>query len=593
MHTALPAPQETAEQAGGGRKMPDQPDPLRIQLLGAFHVAVGARDIHDSDWYLRKAKTLIKLLALAPGHRLHRGQITDVLWTDFDEGAAANNLHKALHIARRVLEPDLPSKTPSSYLHMDGDLVSLRSSGILSVDVEVFEAAVEQATTSGKPEDYRAAMDLYAELLPEDRYEEWAVRRRDGLKEVYASLGLDVARIYEQNRSVDDAISVLQEVTRLDPAHEHAHVSLMRLFTEAGYRQQALRQFHHLRDALRAELDAEPDGSTQRLYNQLLNDERGHAGLVEAGSAPSVSPTRGHHLGHALGGRDREISAFRQAMALSGRGEGTTLVITGEAGSGKSRLAAEFEHEATTSGAITLWGAAYTDRKRLHFWPVRVALEGFALRVAPELLQTLLGDAGPILGSVAPTIGMTVQSAGGALASNVTPEELADALSHFFDEVIEHAPLVVVLEDLHAADEDTLHLIGALAPKIAQRPVVLVCTLRSEEMATERIDRLCEGPVEGMQLAPLSPAELESLITRVLGGPVAPTVLDVILNLADGNPYYAEEAAEALRGRNRIRQVDGAWQLRERVRVSWNRDDLRQSSNASGDYLLSKKLRAS
>ncbi len=74
---------------------------LRIQLLGGFHVAIGSRSIEDRAWRLRKARSLIKLLALAPGHRLHREQVTDQFWPELEPDAAVNNLHYTLHVARR------------------------------------------------------------------------------------------------------------------------------------------------------------------------------------------------------------------------------------------------------------------------------------------------------------------------------------------------------------------------------------------------------------------------------------------------------------------------------------------------------------
>src|SRR5947207_843577 len=76
---------------------------LRICLLGQFSVSTGARTVDEGGWYLRKAKSLVKLLSLAPDHRLHRGQIIDVLWPELDPEAGTNNLHKVLHIARRAL----------------------------------------------------------------------------------------------------------------------------------------------------------------------------------------------------------------------------------------------------------------------------------------------------------------------------------------------------------------------------------------------------------------------------------------------------------------------------------------------------------
>src|SRR5262245_50052770 len=77
---------------------------LRVELLGRCRVTAGGRPVAEGAWRLRKAKTLLKLLALAPGHRLHREQAAATLWPDFDPAAAGNNLKQVLHAARRALE---------------------------------------------------------------------------------------------------------------------------------------------------------------------------------------------------------------------------------------------------------------------------------------------------------------------------------------------------------------------------------------------------------------------------------------------------------------------------------------------------------
>ena len=79
--------------------------PLRLRVLGGFHVAVGDRTVPESAWRLRKAKSLIKLLALAPERRLHRERVGELLWPDRDPAPLANNLHQAIFVARRALDP--------------------------------------------------------------------------------------------------------------------------------------------------------------------------------------------------------------------------------------------------------------------------------------------------------------------------------------------------------------------------------------------------------------------------------------------------------------------------------------------------------
>src|SRR5919205_3235284 len=91
---------------------------LAIQLLGDFRVSVGSRTIAEGEWTLRKAKSLVKLLALAPRHRLHREHVIDQLWPDMDPEDGANNLHRVLHVARHILEPDLAPRRASSYLQL-------------------------------------------------------------------------------------------------------------------------------------------------------------------------------------------------------------------------------------------------------------------------------------------------------------------------------------------------------------------------------------------------------------------------------------------------------------------------------------------
>jgi DNA-binding SARP family transcriptional activator len=77
---------------------------IHVSLLGGFSVAVAGQPVSD-HWRLRKAKTLVKLLALAPGHRIHREVAVGVLWPDAEPQVAANNLHQILHNVRKILGP--------------------------------------------------------------------------------------------------------------------------------------------------------------------------------------------------------------------------------------------------------------------------------------------------------------------------------------------------------------------------------------------------------------------------------------------------------------------------------------------------------
>jgi DNA-binding SARP family transcriptional activator len=186
---------------------------VRVKLLGGFSVSVGNRTIQQSEWRLRKAANLVKLLALASGHRLHREQIMDHLWPDSGTRAASNSLRSTLHVARRVLASD-PS-VGSRYLRSEGDSLVLCPQDDLWVDVEAFEAAALYAQRSREPGAYDAATELYVgELLPEDRYEAWAEDRRRKLDATYASLFLGLAWAHEEREDYGSAIEVLRKMAR-------------------------------------------------------------------------------------------------------------------------------------------------------------------------------------------------------------------------------------------------------------------------------------------------------------------------------------------------------------------------------------------
>jgi predicted ATPase len=156
----------------------------QVTLLGGFAAEAGGSSVPDSAWRLRKARELVKLLALADAHRLHREQAMDALWPDRGPESAANNLNQAVHAARRALGADAITLV-DGLLRLEAD-----------VDVEAFEDAAGDARRQGTGQAYRRALALYGgELLPENRYDDWASLERERLAALHGELEQKLAEL--------------------------------------------------------------------------------------------------------------------------------------------------------------------------------------------------------------------------------------------------------------------------------------------------------------------------------------------------------------------------------------------------------------
>src|SRR5262249_25490090 len=145
------------------------------------------------------------------------------------------------------------------------ELVALPADG-LWVDVEAFRAAGDRARRAGDPDAYAEAIGLYREgLLPDDRYEDWAIGPRDELQADYLALLEEQAALLESRGDVAGATRAVNMLIAADPLLEEGHVRLMRLYALAGRRADAMRQYEHLRE----ELGDEPGPEAQRLYEEV------------------------------------------------------------------------------------------------------------------------------------------------------------------------------------------------------------------------------------------------------------------------------------------------------------------------------------
>ncbi len=327
---------------------------MQIRLLGGFAVVRDGAPVPAREWRLRKARTLVKLLALTPDQRLHRDVLLDALWPGRDPASATNNLHQVLHVARRVLAG---AGSSAGLVELRDDVVVLRTHGPVDVDVRRFERLAGWARASGELGDLRAAVAAYTgDLLPEDRFEDWTVRRRDELRASLCDLLVDLAELTAElavrtggdgaGAYEAESFAAMRRALTVDPVHERAARGLMRRLVTAGRRSEALARYERLRDDLREAYGTDPDPETRRLYRDLLVGDHDSPPSPPAAALP-------HNLAPALTsfvGREREIADVHRLL-----GRGGLITLTGVGGAGKTRLAEEAARRLAGSYPGGIW----------------------------------------------------------------------------------------------------------------------------------------------------------------------------------------------------------------------------------------------
>jgi DNA-binding SARP family transcriptional activator len=224
-----------------------------VRVLGGFSVTVDDRPVSVDAWRSRRAADLVKLLALQSNHRLHREQVMEALWPDLSPEAAAANLRKAVHYARRAMGTEEAIATGSGMLE-------LWPHGALDVDFDRFLRDSDEALSSESRDACAFLVEKYpGELLPADRYEAWAEDAR--------------AKAQARFVAVLKGAGEWDRVLSIDPTDEQAHRALMQHYLVAGNRREAIRQFERLRDALREHIGVGPDPLTVALYEKVLESE--------------------------------------------------------------------------------------------------------------------------------------------------------------------------------------------------------------------------------------------------------------------------------------------------------------------------------
>ncbi len=537
--------------------------PLQVRLLGGFCIERSDVGQAVSDWPRRSAKTLIKLLAIQPGHALHREQVIDVLWPKMNAESALNSLAKALHVARRALQPGLPRREDSAYLRLADGMLLLDTERVI-IDADEFEQLAEDALRRREIAAYDAAFAAYGgELLPEDRYESWCSERRTALAELHTRLLLGMAEGLERRGSYSEAAERLRDVLQQDPTREAVHRQLMRLYAWIGAPDQAIRQFHSCEAVLRHELDLTVQPETISLYDEILANRpplqrsgqdraNGDGNGNGNGNLSQSSPVHAAANGCPFVARERVIRhMFGQLMQRDGEQLGM-IVVSGETGVGKSRLLDEFASQASARGAITLCGGRGAHAEQFACGAFAVALEDYAANRS-EAERTELARAYPALARFVPSLGVGIPFPAPAPDLRDYYLDLFPSIVQFLMDLARTKPVLLVLGDLHEADAVGLDLIKYLAHLAVGTPLLMVGALRDPDIeADPGLPQMIEAMTRErlwlrIDLHCLSRQATDQLVHAMLpSAHASDDTLAQIYAQSRGNPLFVRELVEGM-----------------------------------------------
>ena len=480
---------------------------VEIDLLGGFAVRVDGRPIPAADWRRRKAASLVKLLALAHRHTLHREQVIDALWPDTAIDDAGPRLHKAAHFARRVLGN-------SSALVLSGETVWLFPDAHVVVDVEEFERSAKQALAAldrdpGGWAAAAAAVDQWAgELLPDDPYEAWLEAPRDRLQQLHSELLRRSGR--------------WSELALADPADEEANLARARQLADSGNRGAALRQLERLERALRRELGVRPGPAVVSLRAELL-----------ASDAPETQrrPAR------MLFGRDTELRRIDRLIVAASTGEGRTLFVSGPAGIGKTAVVRWLDRRAEERGLRVGVGAAAALEGAWPYAPVLEALADLCRRY-PALLDGLADE-------YRSEIEGALRGSSPEWAGESRHQRLFVSAAELLRLAASGGGAVLIVDDAHDADEASLRLLHYLSRAAVGERILIVVAHRQwplrPAMDAMRRSLIGRGTSVPLDLGQLPDEDIRRLAGRAVGEDRV--LLERVVKLAGGNPFAAIELA--------------------------------------------------
>ncbi|MFF5289631.1 ATP-binding protein [Paractinoplanes globisporus] len=481
---------------------------LRLRLLGALTAEIDGRPVTMPS--SERARALIGWLALHPGCHA-RNTVAARLWPDAPQAAARASLRTSVWAVRQAWGP-AADVIVSSRLEIG------IPAGRMWVDVlDDTAAAGDEALLPGIDDEWAdEARAAHVE------------RRRQSLAEAAAEA--------EKDGRWDDAVRFARERCRLDPLDETAHRALLDRLTAAGDKAGAVRAARDFTEVLRSELGVRPAPATRAAHARL-----------RTGTTADRRP--------ALFGRGPQLQRLTSVWRTAADGAGQVVVLSGEAGIGKTSLLAEAVHRVSTGGGRTAVaaGTGAVGETPFALW----------LELARQLVATVVppprGAGWPVeLSRLSPELGARLghpEAPPAVTAPELERLRVFESVLRLVEWSCVDRPALIAVDDAHRADRVSLRLTAHVGRRLTQLPLLLVVA-RRDRPARPELDAVLADlagrsvPVTEIHLGPVSDAEVAAIAASLLvddtAAPVDDAVVRKVITAAEGNPLLAVESARVL-----------------------------------------------
>ena len=486
---------------------------LNIYLLGTPRFECNGENIILDT---RKASALLAYLAISK-QRQSRDILAALLWPEFDQTHARASLRRTLSTLNNALG--------GSCLEISREYINLNFNAGIWLDVDEFHNLLSECrlhdhlpteTCSKCLKPLSAAVELYGgdflagfSLRDSSTFDDWQFYQADSLRRDFTSALERLVQCYTTSSNFESAITFAQQWLALDRLNESAHRRLMQLYAWNGQQSAALHQYRECVQVLDRELGVGPLESTTRLYQAVKEHQLSPSSATKPGSkgaiaskVMSISPLQMNtsidatttpqsvtfQTSYPLVGRSNELLTLKQAYDDI-HSVGHMMLLEGEAGIGKTRLAEEFLANAQSKGAIVISARCYEGETQLAFGPIVAGLHAtLALDGTEQKLKDIplpwISEAARLLPELS-----TFRTG----LSSPLPLDSPGAQSRFFEGLKQmlyalckgELPGIVFFDDIQWADSATLDLLNYLVRRLREQPVCLLVTLRNRQASND------------------------------------------------------------------------------------------------------------